>query len=185
MTKVNFLRNAVKTVALLAVTAMFAVSCGGNASKKQAADGATETATKTKGTLKVAAEVPPILTQYNLTVDALKPDGAVSAELAYGKTEDVYFLLEKGTEQALKANFNKMLDAIKAASDDGRIYNFLADDMDFDPALVNDYSLGHRVKYICKSKPVQVYLSYSYNYKAGDKNSPPAYGVRFNYGQGQ
>jgi hypothetical protein len=35
-------------LALLATTAMFAVSCGGNANKKQAADTATEQATETK-----------------------------------------------------------------------------------------------------------------------------------------
>lgn len=35
--------------ALIAVTTMFATSCGGNASKKKAADSATETATEVKG----------------------------------------------------------------------------------------------------------------------------------------
>jgi hypothetical protein len=184
MSKSNFLRNVATMIACLAV--MTACNSG---SKKQSGDiseAKTETQTKIpKGKLEIAAEVPPILTQYNLTVDALKPAGAVSVEVAYGKKEDVYFLLAKGTESNLKADFTGMLDAIKAAADDGKIYNYLTDDMEFDPALVDGYSLGHRVKYICKGKPVQVYLSYSYNYKPGDKNSPPAYGILFNYGQGQ
>jgi hypothetical protein len=176
------LRNVAAIVACLAVM----TACGGG-NKKQSGD-TSEAKTETKipkGKLEVAVEVPPILTQYNLTADALKPAGAVSVEVAYGKKEDVYFLLAKGTEPNLKADFTRMLDAIKAAADDGKIYNYLTDDMEFDPALVDGYSLGHRVKYICKGKPVQIYLSYSYNYKAGDKNSPPAYGILFNYGQGQ
>jgi hypothetical protein len=37
-------------LALLATTAIFATSCGGNANKKQSADTATETATETKNT---------------------------------------------------------------------------------------------------------------------------------------
>ena len=155
------------------------VRFGGRLSETKAQ---TETS---KGKLEVAAEVPPILAQYNLTADALKPDGAVSVEVAYGRKEDVYFLLAKDTELNLKANFTRMLDAIKAASDDGKIYNYLTDDMEFDPALVDNRSPVHRVKFICNGKPVQVYLNYAYNYKQGDKNSPPAYGVCLNYGQGQ
>ncbi len=43
------MRRTGAIVLCLAATTIFAVSCGGNASKKKAADGATETATSAKG----------------------------------------------------------------------------------------------------------------------------------------
>ncbi len=46
-----------------------------------------------------------------------------------------------------------MLDALKAASDDDKIWNYMSDETVFDPALfVNKLSKGHRVKYIYNGK---------------------------------
>ena len=190
MTTPRFTIRRTGAIVLCLAAAMFAASCGGNASKKKAADGATETATEqaatTKGgKLETTAEVQPLLAKYKLTADALKPDGAVWAEVS-STEETVRFLLPTGTKD-LRPNFNKMLDAIKAAADDGKIYLYNSLETEFDPALfVNENAVGHRVQYICNGNPVQIYLSYTSSrssQKPGDKNSYQAYNIHFNYGQ--
>jgi len=125
----NFnMRNAVKTVAVLAVTVMFAVSCGGNASKKQAADGSTETAqTETKAPKGGAVALKDVsATNWQATVksnfglDMPVPDGWTlkKVESPNGRTNLKLFLNIGGATTGA-AYGRQLFEATKALSSHG------------------------------------------------------------------
>ena len=120
----------------LAATVMFTAACGGNASKKKAADGATETATEQ---VEAKAEAPASVLesafkQFGLNVNQIKPNVGTPDEttIEYGNKVDNSVYLRKAAYQEKsetridnevgKAYTRKMFDLCKAASADGKIY---------------------------------------------------------------
>jgi hypothetical protein len=173
-------------IVLLVSTAIFATSCGGNANKKQSAE--TETATETKaetaksGAVETTDEVQPLLAKYGLSVDAIKPQGAIYAFVMF-EQENVCFHLPQGAELDKKANFTRMLNAVKTVADDGKIWKHGSKETEFDMALfVTNSASGHRVDYIYKGNTVSLYLKTGEQSRPDEKNNPyPSYFVQFDY----
>ena len=111
-------------IVLCLAAAMFATSCGGNASKKQAADGATETKTEAKAPAKVAEAG---WESNDYTKQVPKPDIAIMSAGESGTSYGVNFnnaTLEQVKAYAAKvkaAGFDK-----GASENDGERYYFNA-----------------------------------------------------------
>ncbi|MDR1792146.1 MAG: hypothetical protein LBR36_01680 [Bacteroidales bacterium] len=188
MTKTTILRNTVKTVAVLAaVTVMTACNSGGGS--KQQNSNASETKTEVKASASAALEASDdaktMLAKYGLTAAAIAPQNAFYTFLSFGQQQEVVgFLQTKGTKKDLKRDFTKMLEGIKAASDDGKIYNALTTDLEFDMTTVTDYALAHTFQYISKGEHRVVYLAYDSGFtKPGTNDRYPQYRITFNYEQ--
>ncbi|MDR0824037.1 MAG: hypothetical protein LBN74_03015 [Prevotella sp.] len=177
------LRNVAIIFACLAVVMITACNGGGN---KRSNGDATDTKTKSKASATAALEVTDdaktILATYSLTAEAVAPQNAIYTFLPFGQEREVVgFLQTKGTKKAPKRDFTKMIEGIKAASDDGKIYNALSDDLEFDMNnLVTDYAVGHEFQYISKGKHIKVYLAWGSGFvKPGTEDSYPIYRITF------
>jgi hypothetical protein len=160
-------------------------ACNGGGNKQQNGK-TTETKTESKvsatAALEVTDDAKTILVKYGLTAEAVAPQNAFYTFLPFGQQQEVVgFLQTKGTEKAPKRDFTKMIDGIKAASDDGKIYNALSDNLEFDMNnLVTDYAVGHEFQYISKGKHIKVYLAWGSGFvKPGTEDSYPIYRITF------
>jgi hypothetical protein len=121
---------------MLLATAMFAVSCGGNA-KKKAADGSTETAQTEQAATTAPAPTSVIeaaFKQFGLNVSQIKPNVGTPDEttVEYGNKVDNNVYLRKAAykeksdgrigNEVGNAYAKKMFDLCKSASADGKVY---------------------------------------------------------------
>ncbi|MDD4141698.1 MAG: hypothetical protein PHR20_02740 [Bacteroidales bacterium] len=171
-------------VMMCVVSLVIFTACGGNTNKKTA-DGKAETKSETKTSAETVLEVTDdakiILTKYGLTAEAIVPQNAFYAFLPFVKQREVVgFLQTKGTGKTVRRDFTKMIEGIKAASDDGKIYNATSDKYEFDMNLVTDYAVGQSFQYISKGKLIKVYLAWGDGFiKPGTNDSYPIYRITF------
>ncbi len=129
------IRRTGAIVLCLAAVTMFS-ACGGNASKKKAADGATETATEQAATTTQAptSVLEAAFKQFGLNVSQIKPNVGTPDEttVEYGNKADKNVYLRKAAykeksgsrigNEVGNAYAKKMFDLCKSASADGKIY---------------------------------------------------------------
>jgi hypothetical protein len=143
MTKtISQMRTMVKTVAILAVSTMMFAACGGNASKKQSADGSTETAqAETKAEAKDAAVAASAgafsdsdrsnvtdewfqdLTTYTGIKGIGKPQGSTVKESSRGASHNIFiirFTTDKSADTFV-AYGKSLWDLCKAVVDKGEL----------------------------------------------------------------
>ena len=115
-------------VLCLAATTIFATSCGGNASKKKAADGATETATETKTTtpateLRVrdtnADNWQAVIKATREGIDIPMPDGWTVMKAQEGISSDVAVTFTVGGSTTAAQYGEMLFNTTKAASQNG------------------------------------------------------------------
>jgi hypothetical protein len=114
-------------VLLVATTAMFAVSCGGNAGKKQSADGSTEAA-KTETAAPAKGDDKWVSNEYSRQVP--RPDVAVKSESWSGQNSEVYMMtLDNPTREQVKAYATKVKEqgfTVNPSESDGKSYFYEA-----------------------------------------------------------
>ena len=179
----KLIKNSVIALAI----GLIVISCGGGGSKQQQS-GSASTETKAEKSVKakgaeVTEKAKTLLSKYGLTFDALKPQDAFYADVTF-TDEEVRFILPQGTQKNLKADFTKMIEAIKSASDDGKVYLYDSDNTsEFESALfVDNGSLMHKMQYIYKDVVYMVTLGYNSSLNsmiAGDQEQYPAYNITF------
>ena len=177
----KLIKNSVIALAI----GLIVISCGGGGSKQQQSGSAStetkaEKSVKAKGATEKAKN---LLSKYGLSFDVLKPQDAFYANVTF-TDEEVRFILPQGTQKNLKADFTKMIEAIKSASDDGKVYLYDSDNTsEFETALfVDNGSLMHKMQYIYKGVVYMVTLGYNSSLNsmiAGDQEQYPAYNITF------
>jgi hypothetical protein len=164
-------------LALLVSTAIFATSCGGNASKKQSADTATETATETKAPARGGTELKSVnesnwqaTVKANFGVDVAVPQGwTLKNVTSPNNVNNLTLVMTTGEGTTAEAEGRRLFDATKALSPDG---NYKAE-IDSNTAQVSagdaiadfaDVNSGGAIWYYTyNSSMIQVYYEVSGN----------------------
>lgn len=111
---------------LLAVLMLFSlVACGGSTEAPETDNGAETSAETTTQSSAVSDNADPMdktLSKAGLELSAVTPDEKTFDVDFDADDDEITFYMEKGTEKNVYAYMNKLLQACKAASDDGKLY---------------------------------------------------------------